>query len=119
MWPTKLPGRATTCIRILHVIMQLVVVVMMVLATLANGLKIPAASAVRASDATMLVPAAIGATPAQLDAEARAAPPCAFFGGGGGVPEGAKCIFRPGSPCNRKKCQVNKGPCKANHDSMK
>ena len=50
----------------------------------------------------------------------RAEPPCAnaFFGGGGkGVPEGAKCIFRKNAPCNRNKCQVNKGPCNANHAS--
>eukprot|EP00325_Prymnesiales_sp_UTEX-LB-985_P024163 CAMPEP_0174729704 /NCGR_PEP_ID=MMETSP1094-20130205/54198_1 /TAXON_ID=156173 /ORGANISM="Chrysochromulina brevifilum, Strain UTEX LB 985" /LENGTH=101 /DNA_ID=CAMNT_0015931853 /DNA_START=31 /DNA_END=336 /DNA_ORIENTATION=+ len=50
----------------------------------------------------------------------RADEPCAFFGGGGSsVPEGAKCIFRPNAPCNRKKCGVNKGPCKNNHASMK
>jgi hypothetical protein len=39
-----------------------------------------------------------------------------FFGGGGGVPEGAKCVFR-GDACTRKRCKVNGGPCKNNHAS--
>ena len=47
---------------------------------------------------------------------ARAAEATCFFGPNP-VPEGAKCIFRPNAPCNRKKCQVNKGPCKDNHAS--
>ena len=47
---------------------------------------------------------------------ARAAEATCFFGPNP-VPEGAKCIFRPKAPCNRKKCQVNKGPCKDNHAS--
>ena len=74
-------------------------------------------SSVRTPGPAMKVPAVddIAATPAQVRAE----PPCAFFGGGGGVPEGAKCIFRPNALCTRKKCAVNKGPCTNNHKSMK
>ena len=70
---------------------------------------------VRATAPAMKVPTRddVSAVPPQPRAEE----PCAFFGGGKDVPEGAKCIFRPNAPCNRKKCQVNKGPCKNNHNS--
>jgi len=90
---------------------------LVLLVAAAGAMRIPATTRVPEAPC-MKVPTQDAA--AALVSEPRvAAPPCAFFGGGGaGVPEGAKCIFKKSAPCNRKKCGVNKGPCKANHASV-
>ena len=65
----------------------------------------------------MRMPCADDVIAQPTQSQSRADEPSCFFGGGNDVPEGAKCIFRPNAPCNRKRCQVNNGPCKGNHAS--
>ena len=107
---------------------NLVTLLALVCASSANALRVTpsSANALRVTPTSMKLvttdDVAAATPPCAVRTEAPCASACAsdsFFGGGGSVPEGAKCIFRKNAPCNRKKCQVNKGPCSANHKSMK
>ena len=80
----------------------------------AGALKLPAGSrAVGCANMKMPSASDLPATPVKVRSEE----PCAFFGGekNQGLPEGTMCAIRKGAVCNRKRCQVNKAPCKDNH----
>ena len=86
--------------------------VVAIMCAMVGALQLPAAGTSRAA-LSMKAPTADDVV--AMPSVSRTEPPCAnAFFGGGEVPEGAKCIFS-GKACTRKKCVVNKGPCKNNH----